>query len=868
MNATPHSPPHPASLTLPVEGMTCASCVARVERAILGVPGVRAASVNLLTESAEVSFEAAPHPRAVIDAIERAGYRVPAQPTPPPEPSLSAAPVELVIEGMSCASCVGRVERALASVSGVRKAEVNLVTQRATVQTEAPLNAPLEAARLVEAVAKAGYRATLVRAARQSAGDATERGNAARNEASLTEGVERRRDAEASRLQRNLIVALVLTTPLLALEMGTHLFPALHHLVVATLGANNWPLQFVLTTLVLLGPGFPFYKKGLPALARLAPDMNSLVAVGTLAAYGYSVVATFFPALLPAAATHVFYEAAAVIVTLVLLGRSLEARAKGRASRAIRRLITLQPQTALVRRQGESVALPIAEVILGDIVVVRPGERVPVDGQVVEGSSYVDESMITGEPAPVGKVPGDALTAGTINRNGSLTLRATAVGGHTVLARIIRMVEQAQGSKLPIQSAVDRVTLWFVPAVMGLSLMTFAAWLAWGPEPALPLALVNAVAVLIIACPCAMGLATPTSILVGTGRGAELGILFRKGDALQALKETRMVAFDKTGTLTEGRPVLTDVRVREGFTREDALMLAASLEDLSEHPVGRAIVEAARREGLALQPVEGFEALPGYGIRGRVGGKEVAVGADRFMVARGVDIAAALPLAQELAHEAKSPLYLAVDGRPAAVLAVSDPVKPSAAGAIRRLKAMGLRVALITGDNRATAAAVARALGIDEVMAEVLPEGKLEAVRTLKAQGVLAFVGDGINDAPALAEADVGIAVSSGTDVAIETAEVVLMAGTLDAVPTAIELSRATLRNIKENLFWAFGYNVALIPMAAGAFYAVGGLLLSPAVAAGAMGLSSVFVVGNALRLKRFRPRPSVQANDPTRALS
>jgi heavy metal translocating P-type ATPase len=811
---------NPSRISLPIEGMTCASCVARVERAIKHVPGVQAASVNLATEKAEVTFEGPNQRREVVAAIEKAGYRVP-----------SESVVELSIEGMTCASCVARVERALKSVPGVQSASVNLATERATVEAGSA-----EISNLIQALGKAGYQATVV------------------EDVVGTETPTEKRDTETALLRRNLILSILLTLPIFILEMGSHLIPRLHHFFRATLG-DTWQLQFMLATFVLLGPGFRFYKKGIPALARFAPDMNSLVAVGTLAAYGYSVAATFFPYLLPQAATHVFYEAATVIVTLVLLGRYLESRAKGRTSMAIQRLLKLQAKTALVRRNGAVIEVLIAEVVPEDIVEIRPGERIPVDGEVLEGSSYVDESMITGEPIPVSKEKGARLTGGTVNQNGALAIQATAVGSRTLLAQIIRMVEQAQGTKLPIQSLVDRITLWFVPTVMALSALTFALWMWLGPEPSLPLALVNAVAVLIIACPCAMGLATPTSILVGTGRGAELGILFRKGEALQVLKETQIVAFDKTGTLTEGRPVLTDLHVLEGFTREAVLSMAASLERLSEHPVGRAIFQAAQRQNLRLESVNGFEVVVGYGIRGQVKGFQVEIGADRFMQTGGIDLNPIANLAKDLAEEAKTPLYVSVDGKLAAVLAVSDPIKKTALPAIRRLHAMGIRVAMITGDNRHTAAAVGRKLGIDEVLAEVLPAGKLDAVRRLKKEGRLAFVGDGINDAPALAEADVGIAIGSGTDVAVETAGVVLMSGNIEAVPNAISLSKSTLKNIQQNLFWAFGYNVALIPMAAGIFYPINGLLLSPIFAAGAMALSSVFVLGNALRLKKFDPR-------------
>jgi len=567
------------------------------------------------------------------------------------------------------------------------------------------------------------------------------------------------------------------------------------------------------------------------------------------------MVATFAPGLLPAGTVNVYYEAAAVIVTLILLGRFLEARAKGRTSEAIQRLVKLQAKEAHVLRDGRMVDIPINDVALGDIVEVRPGERVPVDGEITEGRSFVDESMITGEPIPVEKAAGSTVVGGTVNQKGALTLRATAVGGQTMLAQIIRMVEQAQGSKLPIQAVVDKVTLWFVPAVMLVALLTFLVWLVFGPSPALTFALVNAVAVLIIACPCAMGLATPTSIMVGTGRGAEMGVLFRKGEALQLLKDAKVVAVDKTGTLTEGRPVLTDLEIAEGFSRDPVLAKVAAVESRSEHPIARAIVESATEGGIALPTMTDFDSVTGMGVRATVDGSRVEVGADRYMRSLGLDVGVFAGTAERLGNEGKSPLYAAIDGRLAAIIAVADPIKASTPAAIAALHQLGLKVAMITGDNARTAQAIAKQLGIDEVVAEVLPEGKVDAVRRLKAShGQIAYVGDGINDAPALAEADVGLAIGTGTDVAVESADVVLMSGDLRGVPNAIALSKATLGNIRQNLFWAFGYNTALIPVAAGALYPAYGVLLSPIFAAGAMALSSVFVLGNALRLRGFRP--------------
>ncbi|RJL07372.1 copper-translocating P-type ATPase [Paracoccus aestuarii] len=830
MNAPLKNPPdsHQA-ISLPIEGMSCASCVGRVEKALKSVPGVKDASVNLATEKAEVSFEAPTDRRALVAAIEDAGYSVP------------SATVQLAVEGMTCASCVGNVEHALKAIPGVAEATVNLATERASVRGTAAT------ADLVEAIERAGYAARLLD------------GGAAQDD------TDARKDREQAELKRDVILAAALTLPVLVMEMGSHLIPGMHDLIMRTIGMQgNWYFQFALTTVILFVPSIRFYEKGFPALARLAPDMNSLVAVGTMAAYAYSMVATFAPSLLPAGTINVYYEAAAVIVTLILLGRWLEARARGRTSEAIKRLVGLQAKVARVRRDGGTVEIAIGEVAPGDVVEVRPGERVPVDGEVVEGDSYIDESMITGEPIPVAKAAGSQVVGGTVNQKGALAFRATAVGGATVLSQIIRMVEEAQGSKLPIQALVDRVTMYFVPAVIGVAILTFLAWLVFGPEPALTFALVNAVAVLIIACPCAMGLATPTSIMVGTGRGAEMGVLFRKGEALQLLKDAKVVALDKTGTLTEGRPALTDLEVAEGFDRAEVLARIAAVETKSEHPIARAIVEAAEVEGLALPEISGFESVTGFGVKAEAGGARIEVGADRYMRKLGLDPGLFARTAERLGGEGKTPLYAAIGGRLAAIVAVADPVKETTPEAIAALHRLGLRVAMITGDNRRTAEAIARPLGIDHVIAEVLPDGKVETVKALKAEhGKVAFVGDGINDAPALAEADVGIAIGTGTDIAIEAADVVLMSGSLKGVPNAIALSKATIRNIRQNLFWAFAYNTALIPVAAGVLYPAFGILLSPVLAAGAMALSSVFVLGNALRLRQWGPPMETGRPDP-----
>jgi Cu+-exporting ATPase len=818
-----------AAFELSVEGMTCASCVGRVERALRKVPGVQEAVVNLATEKASLTVAdpaqaAAILPQAVA-AIEKAGYAVPSQ------------SVDLQVGGMTCASCVGRVERALRKVPGVQDAVVNLATERASVQ----LQGGVTVGALIAAIEKAGYEAQPVAHSVGAAGE---------------DATTERQAQERESLKRSLIFATVFALPVFLLEMGGHMVPAFHHWIAGSIGTqNSWYLQCALTAVVLFGPGRRFFEKGVPALLRAAPDMNSLVAVGTSAAFAYSVVATFVPQWLPAGTVNVYFEAAAVIVALILLGRFLEARAKGNTSEAIRRLVQLQAKTARVRKGGQVQEVDIAQVRAGDLIEVRPGERIPVDGEVVEGRSFVDESMISGEPVPVEKAEGAEVVGGTVNQNGALAFRATKVGADTLLAQIIRMVEQAQGSKLPIQALVDKITMWFVPAVMAAALLTFVIWLVWGPDPALSFALVNAVAVLIIACPCAMGLATPTSIMVGTGRAAQMGVLLRKGEALQQLKDARVVAVDKTGTLTRGRPELTDLVLADGFERGAVLAQVAAVEDRSEHPIARAIVDAAKAEGLEIPAISDFASVTGFGVRAVVLGDQVEIGADRFMRELGLSVDGFAAEAERLGSEGKTPLYAAIGGRVAAMIAVADPIKATSKPAIDALHALGLTVAMITGDNRHTAEAIARQLGIDEVVAEVLPGGKVESVKRLKAEhGTLAYVGDGINDAPALAEADVGIAIGTGTDIAIEAADVVLMSGDLSGVPNAIALSKATMKNIGENLFWAFAYNVALIPVAAGLLYPFNGMLLSPVFAAGAMALSSVFVLSNALRLKRFKP--------------
>ena len=819
--------PTQARFTLPSVGMTCASCVARLERVLGKVAGVQQASVNLATGQASLQTDGSTAIASLVQAVEKAGFQVP------------ASQVELAVDGMTCASCVGRVERVLGKQPGVASASVNLATGRATISGHG-----LNADALANALGRAGFPSRPL-----SDGEAER------------ERRQQLQQHELHTLRRDLISAAALTLPVFVLEMGGHLFPPLHHWLHATIGQQAlWWLQALLTTAVLAGPGRRFYHHGIPALLRGGPDMNSLVAMGTLAAWGYSLVALLAPAALPAGSVHVYFESAAVIVTLVLAGRWLEARARGQSSAAIARLVKLQPEQARVRRaDGSEHTVAVAALQAADILLLRPGERIAADGVVVEGHSAVDESMLSGEPLPVDKRPGDAVSAGTINTTGALAVQVQAVAGDTTLARIITLVEQAQGGKLPIQAKVDQVTRWFVPAVMLLALLAFAGW--WLIGSRLDLAVVNAIAVLIIACPCAMGLATPVSILVATGRGAELGILLRRGQALQQLAGIRVVAADKTGTLTEGKAVLTDFHPRPGFDPEYVAAAVAAAESPSEHPSAQAIVAAARAQGLRLPPASEFSALPGRGISALVDGSQVLVGSAEHLADAGIDTQPLAAVARHLAEQGRSPLYAAIDGELAAILAVADSIKPSTPGALAALHGLGLPVAMVSGDNRITAEAIAGELGIDEVHAQVLPAQKVDVVKALQARhGPVAFVGDGINDAPALATAEVGIAVGTGTDIAIEAGDVVLVGGNLQGVASAIALGRATLRNIHQNLFWAFAYNAALIPVAAGILVPFGGPALSPVLAAAAMALSSVFVVSNALRLRRFQPPRGVAA--------
>ena len=806
-------------INLPVEGMSCASCVARVEEGLQKTPGVTSAQVNFASERASVAFDAGRIRVAdLVAAVHGAGYAVPSE------------RLVIPISGMSCASCVDKVESALKSTDGVLQASVNLASERATVEYIPGVASP-EAVR--QAVRDAGYEPL---AAEEAASD---------HEAE-------RRARELRALRTRLIGAAILSVPVLwgsLPHMGVNVWtPGLLH---------SWVVQFLLATPVQFWAGWRFYRGMWAATRHGTADMNTLIAVGTSAAFLYSAAATFAPQWFTGSGIHptVYYETASIIIVFILLGRYLEAQAKGRTSEAIRRLIGLQARTARVVRDGTEVDVRVEDVAAGDVVVVRPGEKIPVDGVVLKGHSTIDESMITGESMPVEKAEGAEVIGATINKTGAFRFRATKVGRDTALAQIIRLVEQAQGTKAPIQRLADKVAAYFVPAVIGISLVTAAVWLAFGPQPALTYALLNFVAVLIIACPCALGLATPTAIMVGTGRGAEAGILIRGGEALEIAHKVTAVVLDKTGTLTRGVPAVTNVVAANGFDEATLLRLVGSAERGSEHPIGEAIVARARSLSLDLVDASAFEAVPGHGITATVEGRHVLAGNAALMAKAGVALDGLEGRADALAAEGKTPMLVAIDGRPSGIIGVADTLKPNSRQVVTALHKMGLHVVMLTGDNRKTAEAIARQVGVDRVLAEVKPDEKAAHVQALQREGhVVAMVGDGINDAPALARADLGIAIGAGTDVAIESAGIVLIGDDLRGVLSAIALSKRTMRTIRQNLFWAFAYNVALIPVAAGVLYPFTGMLLSPVLAALAMAASSVTVVSNSLRLRAYRP--------------
>jgi P-type Cu+ transporter len=829
---------------LPVTGMTCAACARRVERRLGKTPGVRAATVNFATERATVEYDPARTGlRRLDEAVREIGYG-----------TAGTSLAEFVVDDSARASGTPLVlENHLRRTPGVVAAEFNLATMRVRVEF---LETATDARALRRRVEELGYRVSDL-----TGGDP---------EASASREEQARR-AERRDLARRFTVAAVLSLPVLVISMS--------HGAVALFNVSwiNY-LQLALTAPVVFYSGAPFYRGAWAALRHGAADMNTLIATGTGAAFLYSLAATLAPRLVSTAGgasamngmggapmTPVYFEAASVIIALILLGRLLEARAKGRTTDAIKKLLGLQARTArVVRADGRHEDVAVEALAPGDVILVRPGEKIPTDGVVIEGHSAVDESMLTGESLPVEKGPGDEVVGATLNRAGSFEFRATRVGRDTVLQQIVRMVEEAQGRRAPIARLADRVSAYFTPAVICVAVVTFVVWLFVAPaETRLATALVQAVSVLIIACPCALGLATPTAVMVGTGRGAESGVLFKGGEALETAHRIQTVVLDKTGTLTVGRPGVTDIVAAEGFDETELLRLAASIERASEHPLGEAIVRRAEERGIEFARVENFSAVAGRGVLAEAEGRRVAVGNLRLLSESGIGLDGLSERAAELAARARTPVFVAVDGRAAGVVAVADEIKPEAKEAVAALKRLGLEVVMITGDNRRTATEVARAVGVERVLAEVLPEGKAEEVRKLQAEGrVVAMVGDGINDAPALAQADVGIAVGTGTDVAIEAADVTLVGDSLRGVVTAIALSRQTMRVIKQNLFWAFVYNALGIPLAAGAFYPLLGWTLKPVYASAAMALSSVSVVTNSLRLRRFGRRAPSRADN------
>lgn len=809
-------------IDLPIKGMSCASCAAKIEKGLSTVTGVDKATVNFATEKATIAFD----PKKAktedfVKTIKDFGYET------------GIEKVILPIQGMTCASCVEKVERALSSTAGVVHTSVNFATEKATVEY---ISGQATIAELKKAVEAAGYKVLEVEAGED-----------------LLEKEEREKKRLYLLLRNKVIVSAALS-----LLIFTGSFPEWFPFIPNIL--QNKFILLVLTLPVQFWAGWQFYRGAIAAARHLTTDMNTLIAVGTSAAFGYSVVATFFPNFFEARGlkADLYFDTAAVIITLILLGRLLEMRAKGQTSEAIKKLIGLQAKTARIIRNGKEEDIPIEDVAVGDVVLVRPGEKIPVDGMIIEGYSAIDESMITGESIPVEKKKGDAAIGSTINKTGSFKFQATKVGKETALAQIIKMVQEAQGSKPPIARLADVIASYFVPAVIIISVITFIVWYIFGPEPSFTYALLNFVAVLIIACPCALGLATPTSVMVGTGKGAINGILFRGGEALETAHKLNAIILDKTGTLTKGEPSVTNiVRSSESgvLSEETILMLAASAEKGSEHPLGEAIVRKAKEMNIELSDAEKFNAIPGHGLEARIQGKDVLLGNIKLMRDRNIKLNGLEKEAERLSDEGKTPMFLSVEGKAEGIIAVADTLKPDSKNAVDAMRKLGLEVIMITGDNKRTAEAIARQVGIERVLSEVLPEDKARHVKMLQAEGKkVAMVGDGINDAPALAQADVGIAIGTGTDVAMEASDITLISGDLRGIVTAIALSKATIRNIKQNLFWAFFYNISLIPVAAGTLYPFIGVLLDPMIAAGAMGLSSVSVVSNALRLRWFRP--------------
>ncbi len=811
--------------TLAVAGMTCAACASAVERSVGKVPGVVSANVNLATEKLHVEYEDDIDIEVIKAAVEQAGYTV-------NEDSGGLRDVTIPIRGMTCASCVAAVDRVLAGIEGVAEVNVNLPTEKATVKYNPEI---VRLSSLKQAIVKAGYEPLEIETEAEADAD------------------QERRNQEIKSLWHRFLFSAIFTVPLFYISMGHMIGLPLPGFISPDVNPVGFGLAQLLLTAPVLVAGYRFYTIGFSKLFRRQPNMDSLIAIGTSAAFLYGLYAV--ARILGgdhSYAHELYFETAGVIVTLILLGKYLEAVAKGRTSEAIKKLMGLAPKTAVVVTSGQEVVIPIEEVEVGDLILVRPGERIPVDGVVVSGHTSVDESMLTGESIPVEKEVGDEVVGASINQNGTITFKASRVGRDTVLAQIIKLVEEAQGSKAPIAKMADIVAGYFVPIVIAIAVLAGLAWFITGHSAVFSLTIF--ISVLVIACPCALGLATPTAIMVGTGKGAEHGILIKSGVALETTHQVDVVVLDKTGTITEGKPQVTDIITVQDVNRDELLKLAASAEKGSEHPLAAAIVQQAEKENMELLSAEDFQALPGRGIEVRIDGQQILLGNKKLMDERGVEIT----LEEEshrLAEEGKTPMYAAIEGRLVGIIAVADVIKPSSKKAIEALHKMGIEVAMITGDNQRTAQAIARQVGVDRVLAEVLPEDKAREVQKLQSEGKrVAMVGDGINDAPALAQADVGIAIGSGTDVAMESADIVLMRSDLMDVPAAVELSRATIRNIKQNLFWAFAYNSAGIPIAAGLLYAFGGPLLNPMIAAAAMAFSSVSVLSNALRLKRFRP--------------
>ncbi len=803
------------SITIPVKGMTCAACSQAIEKALNKQPGVCQASVNLASEKATIETEGECNITSIIDTVKSAGYDVP------------ASKMEFMVKGMTCAACVSAVEKALKELNGIVNVTVNLATERASVDYIPTITGYED---MKKAVTDAGYTAELITE------DIVDR-----------EKIER--EKEYKKLKLHLIISIVLSIFILTGSLSR--LPVL----------SNWYILFLLSTPVQFWIGLRFYKTAFTALKHLSTNMNTLITVGTSAAYFYSVIATFLPEIFLRGGLkpQIYYDTAAVIITLILFGRFLELRAKGRTSEAIKKLIGLQAKTAKIIREGAEKEVPVDEVIIGDTVIVRPGERVPVDGEIIDGTSAIDESMLTGESIPVDKATGDGVFGGTVNKFGAFRMRATKIGKESTLARIIKLIEEAQGSKAPIQRLADRVASVFVPSVISIAIVTFILWYFLGPEPAFTRAMMNFIAVLIIACPCALGLATPTAIMVGTGRGAENGILIRDAEALENAYKINTVVIDKTGTITKGEPSLTEIVVNRAWsdlTETDALSVAASVEKNSEHPLSLAIVNYAKNKNFALSDTESFISVTGGGVKARLKGSndEVIIGNRKLITDEGIDISRQIQSLDRLADKAKTVVIMAINKDVKALFGIADTIKETSINAINRLKDMYIEIVMLTGDNRKTAEAIAGQIGIDEIVSDVLPEQKVEEVKRLRtANKLIAMVGDGINDAPALAEADVGIALGTGTDIAIEAADITLMKGDLSSVADAIRLSKQTLRTIKQNLFWAFFYNIIGIPIAAGVLYLFGGPLLNPIFASAAMAFSSLSVVSNSLRLKKAK---------------